>query len=55
MNKKIISLSIILVICLTIVFTIIYLNQQSDSENPYGDNFKIINEEEISNEINDIF
>lgn len=55
MNKKIMSLSIILIIFLAIAITIIYLNQQSDSENQYGENVETINEEDISNEINEIF
>jgi hypothetical protein len=55
MDKKIISLSIILIIFLTIAVTIIYLNQQSESENQYGDNIETIDEEDIENEFNDFF
>jgi len=55
MNKKIISLFFLLVLMVSIAFTYIYFNQIETDERQYDSSGKTVSDEDIANEIDDMF
>jgi len=55
MNKKIISILFLLIIFVSIALTYSYLNQKETDQGQYDTTSKNVNDEDLSNEIDDMF
>jgi peptidoglycan hydrolase CwlO-like protein len=55
MNKKIISILFLLIIFVSIAFAYSYLNQKETDQGQYDNSSKNVNDEDLSNEIDDMF
>lgn len=55
MNKKIASIIFLFIIILSVFVAYMYFNQSNTNEDQYTGNVENISDEDISNEIDDIF
>jgi CHASE3 domain sensor protein len=55
MNKKIISIFFLLIVMVSIASAYVYFNQNETNENQYESSGKNINNEDVANEIDDLF
>jgi len=55
MNKKIISIFFLLILMVSITATYVYFNQKENDENQYDGSDKTVNNDDVANEIDDMF
>ena len=55
MNKKIASIIFLFIIIISVFVAYIYFNQSNTNEDQYSGNVETISDDDISNEIDDIF
>jgi regulatory protein YycI of two-component signal transduction system YycFG len=55
MNKKIASIIFLFIIILSVFVAYMYFNQSNTNEDQYNGNIENISDQDISNEIDDIF
>ncbi len=55
MNKKIISLFLLLILMVSITFAYIFINQSKTDGNQYDSSGKNVSDEDVANEIDDMF
>jgi len=55
MNKKIVSIVFLLIVMVSITITYVYFNQKEADEKKYDDSGKTVNDQDLANEIDDMF